>query len=260
MPAVSSLLPLSARALWLRMRLRASSLLSAGGWRLEPGRERVAIRGLASPLRYDLEVRREFLRLCMAQLESGGECDESLTGIARSTPYWLWFTEVYVPRSAPELANDPAARGRAFAQRVRASFELCRSFRELGFDARLPIILRAGREILPTDSGKLVRAPYYAGDGCHRIALLWLSGRDALEPGQYVVRRERRLAPLDNTFRLRGALRADPAAYVRFIASGYAEGEFSSAHELVARVRATAPQRADELVAVLRADAIAPVD
>jgi hypothetical protein len=239
---VSSLLPPSVRALWLR-------------WRLVPGREPVPIARLASPLRYDLVVRREFLRLCLAQLERGGECDESLTGVARSTPYWLWFTEVYVPRSAPELARDAAARGRAFTERVRASFELAKSFRERGFDARHPIVLRAGREILPTDTGKLVRAPYYAGDGCHRIALLWLSGREALEPGQYMVRRQRALAPLDNTFRLREGFAGDRAAYLRFIASGYAEGEFASEAALVAHVRAREPERADELVSVLAVDA-----
>lgn len=244
---MSSLLPPFARALWRR-------------WRLEPGREPVAIRALASPLRYDLVVRREFLRLCLAQLERGGECDESLTGVARSTPYWLWFTEVYVPRSAPELASDPAARGRAFVERVRASFELARSFRERGFDARHPIVLRAARELLPTDTGKLVRAPYYAGDGCHRIALLWLSGRETLEPSQYVVRRQRTLAPLDNTFRLREAFRDDRAAYLRFIAAGYGEGEFASAEELLAQVRAKSPERADELESVLRVDALAAVD
>ena len=257
---MSSLLPPSARSLWLRTRLRAGSLLSGGSWRLERGRERVPIARLASPLRYDLEVRREFLRLCLAQLERGGECDETLTGVARSTPYWLWFTEVYVPRSAPELAQDPAARGRAFVERVHASFELAKSFRQRGFDARSPIVLRAARVILPSDSGKLVRAPYYAGDGCHRIALLWLSGREALEPGQYVVRRQRELAPLDNTYRLREALRADPAAYLRFIASGYVDRPCASARELVERVRAATPERVDELVAVLAADAIAAVD
>jgi len=257
---VSSLLPPSARGLWLRTRLRAGAILSAGGWRLERGRERVPIASLASPLRFDLVVRREFLRLCLAQLERGDACDESLTGVARSTPYWLWFTEVYVPRSAPELAKDPAARGRAFAERVRASFELARSFREHGFDARTPIVLRAARDVRPTDSGKLVRAPYYPGDGCHRIALLWLSGQQALEPAQYVVRRQRVLAPLDNTWRLREAFEGDVAGYLRFIASGYAEGEFASAAALVARVRETTPDRVDSLVAVLRADGIAPVD
>lgn len=243
-------------ALWARARRRVSALVS-GRWRLEPGRAPVPIRTLASPLRYDLEVRRDFLAHCVAHLQRGGECDEQLTGLARSTSYWLWFTEVYIPRSDPKLAADPVARGRAFAERVRASFALCRSVLENGFDARQPIVLKSARAVLPTDSGKRVQAPLFAGDGCHRIALLWLSGQAALEPAQFVVRHYRTLAPLDNTFRLREAFAGDARAYLRFIGSGYGIDDPLTASELIARLRARAPERVDEVETVLRIDGIA---
>ncbi len=243
------------RALWARARSRMGALVS-GHWRLEPGRMPVPIRALASPLRYDLEIRRDFLAHCMAHLERGGECDEQLTGLARSTTYWLWFTQVYVPRSAPKLAADPAARGRAFAERVRASFALCRSVLEHGFDPSQPIVLKAARTVLPTDTGKRVAAPLFAGDGCHRIALLWLSGQAVLEPGQYVVRHYRALAPLDNTFRLLEAFSGDARAYLRFIGSGYGIDDPLTASELIARLRVNAPERVDEVETVLRVDGI----
>lgn len=243
------------RALWARARSRVGALVS-GQWRLEPGRAPVPIRTLASPLRYDLEVRRDFLAHCVAHLERGGECDEQLTGLARSTTYWLWFTQVYIPRSAPRLAADPVARGRVFAERVRASFALCRSVLEHGFDPRQPIVLKAARTVLPTDTGKRVAAPLFAGDGCHRIALLWLSGQAALEPGQYVVRRYRALAPLDNTFRLLEAFAGDARAYLRYIGSGYGIDDPLTASELIARLRVKAPERVAEVETVLRVDGL----
>ena len=91
---------------------------------------------------------------------------------------------------------------------MRESFELCRALRERG---ELPrIVLHVAREVLPGAGGALVRAPYYAGEDAHAIALVWASGQDALEPGQFSVRRERAFAPLDATSRLREALRAEP--------------------------------------------------
>jgi len=245
----------SARALWRRVRGRSGEL-AARAWRAEPGTEPVPIHRLASPLRYDLVIRRDFLGLCADHADHGGLADDRLTNLARSTPYWHWWTEVYCPRSAPELANDPSARGAGFVARVHASFALVQSFREHGFDAAQPIVLHGCEKTLPTDSGKRVQAKLFAGDGCHRLALLWLSGQKALEPGQYLVRRQRAWAPLDNTFRLRELLREDPKAYLRFIASSYSDFEFGDARDLVDWVRANAPERAAELDSVLRADAI----
>lgn len=252
---MSGVFQTSARALWRRVRGRSGEL-AARAWRAEPGVEPVPIHRLASPLRYDLVVRRDFLALCADHADHGGEGDDRLTNLARSTPYWRWWTDVYVPRSAPELAGDPAARGAAFSARVRATFELLVSFRERGFDPSQPILLHGCDRTLPTDTGKQVSARLFAGDGCHRLALLWLHGQKALEPGQYLVRHQRAYAPLDNTFRLREHLREDPRAYLRFIASSYSDFEFGDARDLCDWVRANAPERAAELDSVLRADAI----
>jgi hypothetical protein len=253
---MSGVFQTSARSVWRRVRGSAGALAASRGWRVRPGTERVPISGLASPLRYDLEVRRDFLGLCVDHASRGGECDESLTIQARSTAYWLWWTHVYCPRNAPELCEDPAARGRAFAERVRASFALCQSFAERGFDPQHPIVLREAERVLPTETGKTVTARLFAGDGCHRLALLWLAGQDALEAGQYVVRAQRALTPLDNTYLLRDALRDDPRAYLRFLASSYTDFEFGDVRDLLDWVRHNAPLRLPELTSVLRADAL----
>ena len=252
---MSGVFQTSARALWRRVRGRSGEL-AARAFRAEPGSEPVPILRLASPLRWDLVVRRDFLALCADHADHGGLADDRLTNLARSTPYWHWWTEVYCSRSAPELANDAAARGAGFVARVHASFALVQSFRERGFDPTQPIVLHGCEKTLPTDTGKHVQAKLFAGDGCHRLALLWLGGQKALEPGQYLVRPHRAYAPVDNTFRLRAILREDPKAYLRFIASSYSDYEFGEARDLVDWVRANAPERAGELESVLRADAI----
>src|SRR5262249_3495621 len=154
---MSGVFQTSARALWRRVRGR-SGALAAKRWRAEPGTEPVPIDRLASPLRFDLCVRRDFLALCADHAEPGGEADDRLTNLARSTAAWQWWTEVYCPRSAPELVNDPAARGAGFVQRVKASFALYQSFREHGFDASQPIVLHGCERSLPTDTGKQVQA------------------------------------------------------------------------------------------------------
>jgi len=242
----------SARALWQRVRGRSSEL--AGRARGEPGSDPVSILQLASPLRWDIAVRRDFLALCVDHADHGGGADDRLTNLARATSYWRWWTDVCCARSA--LANDPTARGAGFVARVHASFALVENFREHGFDSKRPIVLHGCDRTLPTDSGKQVRARLFAGDGCHRLALLWLAGKEALEPHQYLVRRQRAYQPLDNTFRLREVLREDPRGYLRFVASSYSDYEFGDARDLVDWVRANAPERAGELESVLRADAI----
>jgi hypothetical protein len=239
----------SPRAFWARTRSRLGALVAR---RPEPGREPVAIAELASPLRLDVVLIRDFLRLCTQHFERGGACDESLTGVARSTSYWTWFCEVHVPRAAPELAGDPGARGRAFVARVAASFALARELRERGVAPR--VVLRSARQILPTETGKPVRARYHPDDDAHPLALRWQAGQDVLAPADYAVRRERALAPLDHTRALLAAFDDDPRGYLRFVASGFGQAEPANARELVARVRADAPERAAELEAVLRAD------
>src|SRR5688572_7146480 len=173
----------------------------------------VALDRLISPLRYDILVRAEFFRF---HGEHAALYDHSLPdylAAAQSHSYFLWFTEVYVRRFHPELAGNPRALLDAFADRVRRSVELFRSFEARGFDSRHPIVLRSGRTILPTETGKVVSATVFAGNGCHRLALLLARGVRWLEPGTYVVKRTPTFRPLDNTALLLPVLRLSEAEY-----------------------------------------------
>lgn len=246
---------MSARA-WLHFqRLRARALLGRRGYRIRRGRTRVPIASLASPLRYDIVVRRDFLAELQRRLD---EPHARLSAWARETPYWVWFRRVRWERASARYRSRHAGVEAAFADRVARAVALCRSFATRGFDPRWPIELKSADRMLPTEEGKRAELPLVAGSGCHRIALLWLAGQRELEPDQYVVRHYTQLAPLDNTRLLRELFVDRPSEYVRYVASAYlpAGAAVSGAGELAEWVATHAPERAGNLAALLRADGI----
>ena len=59
---------------------------------------------------------------------------------------------------------------------------------------------RAGGSLLDSSAlGRLVRADFYAGDGCHRIAFLWERGERNIPARHLRVQRFKTYRPLDNT-------------------------------------------------------------
>jgi hypothetical protein len=220
------------------------------------GSEPVRIDELISPLRYDVLARQQFFEL-VAGLPPGdrGEIAE-LAEIARRTPYFTWFHAVVIPRFRPELVGSEAEIERAFEQRVERSIELYESFLASGYRGRdWPITLFSGRTIHPTDSGKQLDRKLYAGDGCHRLALLRSSGIEVLGPGDYQVRTTRELTPLDNTARLLPLLGVEPERYFTFLSLSYSPSRPCWTREqLLARVRLDDQRRLAELEAVLEVD------
>jgi 2-polyprenyl-3-methyl-5-hydroxy-6-metoxy-1,4-benzoquinol methylase len=219
------------------------------------GVQPVDILGLISPLRYDVLVRREFFELLAAEEKLAREDFERFVALAGAGPYREWFERVYCVRFHPELIQNKAERDRAFRERVRRSAALYRSFRDAGFQAQHRITLKSGREILPSDSGKRVAAGLFVGDGCHRLALLLMSGATRLEPGQYRVKVKPRYAPLDNTLLLLPALGLTEKSYAAFVSHAFDERGHDSLAGLEKAVAARAPHRAAELREILSRDA-----
>lgn len=244
---------MSARA-WLRHQgMRALARLARRPYRVRRGRERVSISSLASPLRYDIVVRRDFLAELRARLDA--PLPELVTW-ARGTSYWVWFRDVRWQRASPRFRARQPDVAAAFAERVRGAISLSRSFARRGFDPRFPITLKSADRFLPTEGGKKVEGRFVAGGGCHRIALLWLGGARELEPDQYVIHHFRELTPLDNTRLLRTLLRERPEDYVRFVASAYRPTATADVRELVRGVSENAPERLENLTTLLRSDGI----
>jgi hypothetical protein len=219
-----------------------------------PGIEPVAIAPLISPLRFDVLVRRDWFEFRASQRERFDADFDALFEASAKHPYGTWFREVVARTVHPEyLASEQRFR-REFAARLRRSSALQDSFDARGFDAVHPIALSAGVRVHPTASGKRVTAAFYAGNGCHRLALLLRAGRERLEPGEYVVRRAVDYTPRDNTGLLLEVLGVRADDYYRFVSMGYEVGESASREDLLEQVSSREPERLAELEHVLQAD------
>ena len=98
--------------------------------------------------------------------------------------------------------------------------------------------------------------PYFAGDGCHRLALLLVVGVRALEPETYKVKICRKWSPLDYTHSLIRLLDLNPRDYLDFVASGYSDRSFQTRRELRDWVATNTPERLGELDSVIAADTV----
>jgi hypothetical protein len=199
------------------IRVRSPSLDRAG-------QKPVRIDDLISPLRYDILVREQFFNF-LAQHDASNQRNlVELTELSTKEPYFEWFRSVMVPNILPAIAGHADQIREAFGERVRSAVELHRSFHLSGYDRRRPIILRTGRVLEPSVTGKRLARSIHAGDGCHRLALLRSTGVTVLEPEMYRLDTARRLVPRDNTLPLLEALELDPRDYFLFLSLSYAPG------------------------------------
>jgi hypothetical protein len=218
------------------------------------GREPVPIDQLVSPLRYDILVRERYLvmlreRRALAESDFGAFLE-----LSRQQPYFAWFTQVVIPSFRPEMVGDDERVDAAFTRRVRATIDLYDAMESTGYDVRRPIILRTGRQIAPTSTGKRLVQRIYAGDGCHRLAWLRMAGVDVLEPHMYRLNVERVFTPRDNTALLLDAMAISPRDYFSFLSLSCADRELESEEALLDHVRSIDPGRVQEIRAVIAVD------
>ena len=238
--------------LWLPLKARLARLRS--GVIELPGTKPIAIAPLVSPLRLDIMVRRDWFNFHAAQRERFDANFDALFEASLRHPYGIWFREVVASTLHPQYLDSEERFLREFAVRLRRSIALQDSFEDRGFDAAHPILLRAGRLVHPTISGKRVAAEIYAGDGGHRLALLLRAGRKRLEPGEYVVHRALEFTPRDNTGILLKSLDMQAGDYYQFLSMAYGDGGSASRESLLDQVRSKEPERLAELENILRAD------
>lgn len=222
--------------------------------RFRPATEPVNLDELVSPLRYDIMVRAQFFDYLS---ENGDRYDsdfDRFAAEATATAYYMWFAKVALARYRPRQAADPALVVVEFRQRLRRSMRLLRSFTTAGFDVRYPISVRTAVPGARSGTGKPVERSYYAGDGCHRLALLIRSGEKTLSPLHYRVRRDPERTIIDNTNLLIRKLELTPEEYYRFLSRGYADRSFADAPSLLGHVAQYTPSRLAELHAVIAVD------
>lgn len=217
--------------------------------RATPGVERVDIRALIAPLRYDVAIRADFFDYLADHAELAGD---DLVEAAGGTAYAAWFEHVECARYFPALHHDKDLRRERFAARVAGAVRLFRSFENTGFDSAHPVTLISAPAGSVSDSGAPALGDLHIGDGCHRLALLLRQGA-LLEPSMYRVRSL--LTPLvDNTAVLvrQGVL--GQAEYVEHLASRLPIGDAKTVVDAIANVGSSAdPAHAEILKAVLDA-------
>lgn len=231
----------AARSVWQRRSYR-------------PGVDPVPIDELVSPLRYDILVRAEYFTFFAKNIDLFTADFPAFEAQARRHAYYTWFTTVALVRYRPGEAADRHRLEDAFRVRLRRSAELYTGFMTDGFDLRYPISLRTATPGARTQTGKEVRRPVHAGDGCHRLALLVQTGAELLPPSHYRVRTDPMRELIDNTALLVPALGLSDERYFSFLARGYVERPCRDEEALIAAVRDLAPRRLPELERVLDVD------
>jgi hypothetical protein len=241
---------------WRNLLARVQARVTRPHGQVVPGRELgdgVEIGRLACPLRYDLCVRIDFIRLLRQEWSLYQSNLPDFLRRPESQAYFIWFRDVATARFQPELARDQTRLRSVFVDRVHETAGLWQSIQSNGYNPATPIQLRAGRNVQPVN-GKLVNTSYFAGDGCHRLACLFVSGQTSLRPEQYEVKIQDSFHPLDNTAVLIRHLPLAKATYLRFISGFYCGQELNTAEAIVAHVASNAPHLLAELESVLNFD------
>lgn len=185
--------------------------------------ESIDIGRLICPLRFDLCIRIDFIRLMRDEWALYTNELARFLERPESRAYYVWFREVRCARYSPQLYRDEKLVMPAFVERVHETARIWKSIERTGYDRTTPIRLESGRTIR-TVNGKAINFRYFAGDGCHRMACLYLTGQTRLEPKDYEVRVQRDFEPLDITAELLRPLPLDRITYLNFISRFYCGG------------------------------------
>lgn len=216
--------------------------------------ESVPIGRLMCPLRYDLLVRIEFIRLLRDQWSMYADNLSRFLERPQSRAYYVWFKEVACARYRREIYGDDKLLHSAFVGRVHETARLWKSITSNGYDQSTPVRLQSGHSVR-TVHGKRINSAYFAGDGCHRLSCLYLMGHDRLEPEQYEVELSRSYQPLDNTAILIKKLPLDRTEYLHFLSRFYCDGmELDSVGAIRQHVASHSPNLLPELDSVLAFD------
>jgi hypothetical protein len=209
---------------------------------------------IVSPLRYDILVRADFFRFLDTNIDIFRADPTEFLHRARRHPYFVWFTELALPREVRQPVSEAAVL-LAFEKRLQKTYELYWAVRTNGFDPDHPVIMRQPRTVLPTTTGKEIHRELFVTDGCHRLALMEFAGMKSVPALFYrVAITKEPFTPLDNTVPLMRALRPTPDVYARFLSYAYGSrpiGDLASLRHDVAQHR---PEYLDEFDSVVTVD------
>lgn len=234
--------------------LDRTGIVSGNPWRYIPCKESILVRELLSPLRLDILVRLEFLEFCAENLDLYANDFARFYQLVCQQPYYLWYKYVNCARFAPRCLENEKEFRRRFENRIRAAVELYTAVQREGFETKRPIILHSGKKIKSTATGKWTSKTVFAGDGCHRIAMLLSQGIEFLEPEYCKIRYYREFSPLDHTSLLVQRMSLSRREYFAFLSLGYSSRVFTTEEDLLAYVRRERTGQVSELENIISID------
>lgn len=217
------------------------------------GLDRISIKKIASPLRYDIIIRYNFFKFHIIHQSLFSNHFERYFDLAQNTDYFLWFKHIAYPIHR-NILRDRSPLIDSFKKRVHKSVSLYNSFDSYGFDNSQPIVLHSGQNICKTSTGIQLSMKFFAGNGCHRIALLWLNGAEYIEADQYLVKEYKSLSPLDNTYLLLPFISLSKSEYFSYISSAYCNEIFNNKDDIFQSIKSNSPCKLVEFLAILNKD------
>jgi hypothetical protein len=166
----------------------------------------------------------------------------------------VWFKQVRCALYSTRIYGDEELLKAEFVKRVHGTAALWKSIERNGYDRSTPIRLGSGRSIRSVN-GKTINSIYFAGDGCHRMSCLYVTGQTRLEPVDYEVQIHSDFQPLDITAMLVRELPLSLTDYLEFLSRFYCDGtQLHSADQIRQHVRSAKPELLAELESVLAYD------
>jgi len=236
------------------MRRRMQALLRGSGRWLDSSRnvEDISIGELIGPLRYDVLALRDVLRFYVDHQEQADADFTWFVGEVRRLRFYDWKFASHSIRE-PETTQSAAVFDPVFAAEVRQVLEVWEALRG-GFDPRQPIEVRVTDRLLPSASGKRLRARYVLGDGSHRLACLMVRGFTVLPRDHYRLRWFRAWQPFDATGILTRQGLLSEAEYCGFLSEVLGAPPLQTRAEVIAFLAAAYPERVAEIREVMAVD------
>lgn len=239
---------------WLRKPIRR--VLRRAPWQVVTRmwqRESPPIAELVGPLRLDVLVVRDFLRIYLQRRDLAARDFAGFVAEAREHRFrdliYGWFS-LY----QPEAVRNPEVFSRHFDMQVRRSVMLWHQVAD-DRDIRPAIEVKVAARTLPTATGKLVHGRYGLGEHSYRAACLMLLGHHVLPPRSFCYRWYRVRRPYDGTWVLTHRKALTPTEYFCYLSEVYGSSErFTTEADLRRFVETVTPGRLDEFRSVVRAD------
>ena len=121
----------------------------------------------------------------------------------------------------PSLLLNGEKLWAAFEKQIGVFVASYESIKRDGFNPKYPIELVTGDRILPTETGKVVTANLFTGEGNHRLACLRSLGFSKLPSAWFRVKCFKEITPHDMTNMLINCIPIEPGAYFAYLSSGY---------------------------------------